>query len=513
MTTVGTAEPVPGLFTLVLHTHLPWLAHHGRWPVGEEWLYQSWSATYLPVLRVLRTLAREDRRQVLTLGITPVVAAQLDDPYCLAEMHHWLANWQLRALEATTLDEPLRAFGRHEYARAEQALAEFDTDWRHGAGPLLRELIDAETIELLGGPLTHPFQPLLHPRLRDFALREGLADAGLRFGHTPSGIWAPECAYAPGMETGYAAADVSHFMVDGPALHGDTALGRPVGDSGVIAFGRDLQVSYRVWSPKSGYPGHGAYRDFHTYDHVTGLKPARVTGRTVPSQDKAPYDPERADRAVDAHVADFVEVVRNRLIEESRRIGRPAHVVAAFDTELFGHWWHEGPVWLERVLRALPAAGVRIGTLSDAIADGFTGAPVELPPSSWGSGKDWRVWAGDQVTDLVNLNSEVVDGALATVDKALAQNASLGAPVARDPVADQILREALLTVSSDWPFMVSKDSAADYARYRAHLHAHATREIGDALAAGRREHAVRLAEGWNRADGLFGALDARRLSR
>ena len=54
-------RPVPGLFTLVLHTHLPWLAHHGRWPVGEEWLYQSWSAAYLPLMRVLRTLAAEDR--------------------------------------------------------------------------------------------------------------------------------------------------------------------------------------------------------------------------------------------------------------------------------------------------------------------------------------------------------------------------------------------------------------------------------------------------------------------
>ena len=205
--------------------------------------------------------------------------------------------------------------------------------------------------------------------------------------------------------------------------------------------------------------------------------------------------------------------MRQRLIAESERIGRPAHVVAAFDTELFGHWWYEGPVWLERVLRALPAAGVRVGTLSDAIADGFVGSPVELPPSSWGSGKDWQVWAGEQVADLVQLNGEVVDTALTTVDKALEQGASLGAPTPRDFVADQILRETLLTVSSDWPFMVSKDSAADYARYRAHLHAHATREIAGALASGRREHAQRLSDGWNRADGLFGALDARRLPR
>lgn len=520
----GAAPEVPGLFTLVLHTHLPWLAHHGRWPVGEEWLYQSWSAAYLPLMRVLRTLAAENRRHLVTLGMTPVVTAQLDDPYCLTGMHHWLANWQLRAVEAATMrtstatspacrPEALRAFGIRELDEAGGALEDFATRWRHGGSPLLRELIDADTIELLGGPLAHPFQPLLNPRLREFALREGLDDARQRFAHTPVGIWAPECAYAPGMETDYAAAGVGHFMVDGPSLHGDTALGRPVGGSRVIAFGRDLRVSYRVWSPKSGYPGHAAYRDFHTYDHVTGLKPARVTGRNVPADDKAPYDPLRADQAVDAHVADFVDVVRRRLAEESDRIGRPAHVVAAFDTELFGHWWYEGPVWLERVLRALPEAGVRVGTLSDAVADGFVGAPVELPPSSWGSGKDWQVWSGEQVADLVRLNTEVVETALSTVDKALTQTASLGSPTPRDTVADQILRETLLTVSSDWPFMVSKDSAADYARYRAHLHAHATREIADALAAGRRDHATRLADGWNRADGLFGALDARRLPR
>jgi 1,4-alpha-glucan branching enzyme len=170
-------------------------------------------------------------------------------------------------------------------------------------------------------------------------------------------------------------------------------------------------------------------------------------------------------------------------------------------------------MWLERVLRALPEAGVQVGTLSDAVAGGFVGAAVELPPSSWGSGKDWQVWAGDKVADLVQLNTEVVDSALSTIDKALDQTASLAGPIPRDRIADQILRETLLTVSSDWPFMVTKDSAADYARYRARIHAHAAREIAGALASGRRDTAQRLADGWNQADGLFGALDARRLPR
>ena len=153
-----------------------------------------------------------------------MVNAQLDDPYCLDGMHHWLANWRLRAAEAASVrsaprsksagyqactPEALRALGIRECAEADKALDDFATHWRHGGSPLLRSLIDAGTVELLGGPLAHPFQPLLAPRLREFALREGLADAQQRLAHRPSGIWAPECAYAPGMEHDYAAAGVT----------------------------------------------------------------------------------------------------------------------------------------------------------------------------------------------------------------------------------------------------------------------------------------------------------------
>lgn len=169
------ASPVPGLFTLVLHTHLPWLAHHGRWPVGEEWLYQSWAAAYLPLLQVLAALADENRHRLITLGMTPVVNAQLDDPYCLNGVHHWLANWQLRAEEAASVryarqsksadypsctPEALRAFGIRECADAARALDNFATRWRHGGSPLLRGLIDAGTVELLGGPCGHPLHLL-----------------------------------------------------------------------------------------------------------------------------------------------------------------------------------------------------------------------------------------------------------------------------------------------------------------------------------------------------------------
>ncbi|WP_410615942.1 1,4-alpha-glucan branching protein domain-containing protein [Amycolatopsis sp. lyj-109] len=495
-----------GTFCLVVHSHLPWLPHHGSWPVGEEWLYQAWAHSYLPMVELLERFADEGRREVLTLGVTPVLAAQLDDPYSIRAFHDWLGHWQLRAQHAATLwrgDPLLRELAAAEHRTAVRAAEELGTRWRHGFSPVLRSLVDNSTIELLGGPLAHPFQPLLDPRVREFALNAGLADTALRLGTRPEGIWAPECGYAPGMENDYAAAGVRRFMVDGPSLRGETWAARPVGGTDVLAFGRDLEVTYRVWSPKAGYPGHAAYRDFHTWQHEVGLKAARVTGKTVEPRDKAPYDPALAADVLGTHVKDFVETVVTRLRSLKRQHGREALVVAAYDTELFGHWWHEGPAWLEGVLRALPEAGVRVTTLKGAVEAGHVGEAIDLPSSSWGSGKDWRVWDGEQVRDMVAANSALQDRLLDLV-RGLDRTA-------RDVVADQAVAEAMLALESDWAFMVTKDSAADYARRRAAVHTERFDELAGLLRRGDRARAAELAAAYRADDGPFGHLDARTL--
>jgi 1,4-alpha-glucan branching enzyme len=308
------------------------------------------------------------------------------------------------------------------------------------------------------------------------------------------------------MEEGYAAAGVQRFLVDGPALRGDTAFARTVGTSDVVCFGRDLPVTYRVWSPRSGYPGGRDYRDFHTYDHSSGLKPSRVTGRRVPAERKKPYDPELAAKAVRRDAADFVTVVRDRLTALAREHGRPSLVVAAYDTELFGHWWFEGPDWLGEVLRALPEAGVRVTTLRGAVDAGLVGGPVALPASSWGSGKDWRVWDGERVAPLVEAGWQVQDRLLGTVDAADAAPWRAG----RDTLLDGLARQALLALSSDWAFMVTKDSAADYARHRASSHADGFSHLADLIRLGARDKAVDVATELRIRNGVFGNLDARR---
>ncbi len=506
-----TTQPV-GTCCIVLHTHLPWVAHAGTWPVGEEWLHQAWSASYLPLVDMLQRQAAAGRRDLLTVGVTPVLHAMLDDPYLLREQHTWLGYWQTRAAQLGA-SGPYADVAAGEFARATEALSMFERDWAHGASPLLRSLADSGVVELLGGPATHPFQPLLADRrVVDAQLGVGLDDQALRLGTRPRGIWAPECGYRPGLESSYATAGVGHFLVDGPTLLGSvddplaTGAGWTVGDSDVVAFGRDLDVTYRVWSPRSGYPGGRWYRDFHHYDHETGIRPFRVTGKTTADHEKKPYDAGQAARAVGKDARDFVDVVRRRLVEVHERRGRPGVVVVAYDTELFGHWWLEGPQWLEAVLRLLPAAGVELSTLRGAVESGHVAGAASLRPGSWGSGKDWRVWEGAAVADLVDESGAAQERLVDVVAKSVRER-----PGQRIEALDQLAREAFLLMSSDWAFMVTKDSAAAYARSRHAAHLARFTELADLIAGGRDAAADRLAGRLREVDGPFGHLDARRL--
>jgi len=462
------SPPPVGTVCVVLHTHLPWLAGHGTWPVGEEWLHQAWSSSYLPLVEVLHGLADEGRGDLVSLGITPTLAAQLDDPGCLREHHAWLARWQLRAEELAvgTRDPHLRVAASREWRAAAGATRAFERRWRHGGSAALRPLVDAGTVELLGGPATHPVLPLLPGSLAGAAVTAGLDDAAVRLGRRPGGIWVPECAVAPGLQDLLDEAGVSHLMVEEATLR---AAGRGTDRlwwwGGVLVAGRDLALTDRVWSSRSGYPSGPDYQDFHHLDEGSGFRVWRVTDPTKP--DKAGYDPDRAAAAVSRDAVAFAGAVRERLLDRRRRGEEPLAVVA-WDTELFGHWWHEGPQFLAQALRLLPEAGVRVATLGRVAAEQAGRAPeVDLPAGSWGHGKDLGLWAGPAVADL-RADQQAVAAELLS---AVRPSARPGAH--RDRRLDAMTREALLLHASDWAFMVSRDSAAGYAldRHVGHLSA------------------------------------------
>jgi len=182
-------------------------------------------------------------------------------------------------------------------------------------------------------------------------------------------------------------------------------------------------------------------------------------------------------------------------------------VVAAYDTELFGHWWHEGPAFLAHVLRLLPEAGVEVTTLRRALEQGAVRGRVELPAGSWGAGKDFRVWAGEPVRPLVDEGFWVQRRLLDLVGRERAA----GRIGQRRADLDQLARQALLALSSDWAFMVTRDQAAEYAWRRAAEHRAAFHRLAELVEHGD-PRADAEAAAQRLTDGPFGALDARTLA-
>ncbi len=522
--------------SFVLHTHLPWLKGHGQWPVGEEWLFQAWGTSWLPVTDLLLRLGAEGHRDVLTLGVTPMVAAQVADERLRAEVGSWLASGMWRSWEQA-----------HHHHMGEDVTTLHDHHWRRhrhlldcwerveDAGGLLAAWarLDADgVVEVLGGPATHPYQPLL----ADEALLRAQLEVGLRaherwLGRRPTGLWAPECGYRPagpvgdptrppvtvdghgtptlharragdlpGLEQLYADAGIDHVLVDAATLvraaggreqdwttrpdpDPTTGDGAWIGTSDVAAYARDLSVAYHVWSPDAGYPGGDWYLDFHS-PGTWGTHPSwRVTSRDTPPGHKAIYEPARAAAAAAADAEHFVDAVHATLD------GRPDDVaVAAYDTELFGHWWYEGVAWLEAVLRRAHAdPALRTTTLASRLRRRPPTRRLELPESSWGFAKGHATWVTDDTRPLW----ERLDRVTARARAALATGHG------PTEVREQLARELLQAQCSDWPFLVTRGGSPEYAHWRFGQHA---------------DHVELLSEGLERAPDAGSLLDeARRL--
>src|SRR3954468_19705292 len=77
-------------FIFTLHSHLPYVLNHGRWPHGSDWLCEAALDTYLPLLEAIRGLSSETVPSPITIGFTPVLANQLTSPIFVAEMEAFL---------------------------------------------------------------------------------------------------------------------------------------------------------------------------------------------------------------------------------------------------------------------------------------------------------------------------------------------------------------------------------------------------------------------------------------
>jgi 1,4-alpha-glucan branching enzyme len=447
------SDATVGDLAIVLHSHMPYVEGFGTYPFGEEWLFDAVIRSYLPVLEVARQL---------TVTVTPVLADQLEDPGVQLRLRDFLVDYRIEAAKDDVANVPpeCREAAKAEAARYERALASLDS---MGGDPL-RAFQAAERdgrVAIMASAATHAVLPLL-------ATRQGLRlqlDAGLRSHRRrfdwQGGFWLPECAYAPGLEWELAEHGVRWFCVDqSRAAGGLDGLSPVQTDAGPVAFPIDWETISRVWA-LDGYPSHPAHAMFMGKS-LRGTQIWKVGGGA--------YDPKSATAAAREQADDFVEAVADRLATYREGRGRRGLLVFAIDTELLGHWWSEGPVWLERVIDRAGDGGLRLLTLREAL-DAHPAERRRLWPASWGDGKDLRSWDSPGVADLAWAARRLELRLLTALESGLERGAAL-----------RSARELLATQSSDWAFLDGKGQAGDYPFQRATAHAQAMLEAIDSSA-------------------------------
>jgi 1,4-alpha-glucan branching enzyme len=494
-----------GVFALMLHAHIPYCRKSGVWPAGEEWLFEAMNETYIPLLKAFRSLMNDGIKPRTMVGLVPVLMEQLADGYMKDRFCVYMEDKIRRA--RSDVDR-----FRNDPARLEVArywLGVFEDNYRTYTDDFYKDILgtckwlqEEGAIEVLTSAATHAFLPLLEGDSAVFAqMRLGVDTYEKFFGRKPRGFWLPECAYRPpewsergrymrrGLDQWLEDVGIEYFFVESVGITAASFVEnrhqeiRPstfrgyLLPSGVSVFGRNVDTGKQVWSPDLGYPGDPHYLEFHSKDPESGLNCWRVTGRP----DKEVYHPGEARARIRSHAEHFVSLLEGVFEHAEMPEARPV-VVAPYDCELFGHWWHEGVSWIEQVYRILAEKDSVIPmSLGDYLGRYRpTFSTIAMDRSTWGLNSDYTVWLNPEhgwIWPYLNSSSREMEdilGKARPVDE-------------RDRrILRQMARELLLMQGSDWPFLLFTLQAKEYANQRFHHHhqrfrklAWAAQDLGD----------------------------------
>jgi 1,4-alpha-glucan branching enzyme len=508
-------------FSLVLHTHLPMVVNHGRWPHGSDWLCEAAFECYLPLLETAERLTADGIAPKWTINLSPILTEQLSSPEFQKELAFYHDNVRRACVESR---DHFGRTGDTGLVKLTHFWEEFyDRMWelhRRIGGDIpgaFAELERQGALEIITCAATHGYLPLLS---RDesihLQLRTAVESHRRHFGRAPRGIWLPECAYRPryewtpptgrdqgkvrrmrpGVEEMLAAYGLQYFVADSHLIAASAPVflyrdyfplrgeisntaAEPLrtqrrspyapwrvasrgGTGDAVAFFRDPRTTLQVWSREHGYPGDFAYLEFHKKHFPGGLRLWRITDASRDLGTKQPYDPETAMQSVRAQARHFVELIRETAMAAAD--DGPAVICSPYDAELFGHWWFEGPAWLEQVSRNMARADIRPVTLGEALDAVPPRGTVALPEGSWGEGGDHRVWLNPDTEwtwdRVYSAEAEWVE---------LSRMRRQGDGDFKRALA-QATRELLLLESSDWQFLVTTWAARDYAERRVAEH-------------------------------------------
>lgn len=480
-----------GYLALVLHAHLPFVRHPEHdFFLEEKWFYEAVTETYIPLLWTLEKLLEDGVEFKITLSLSPTLISMMNDNLLRHRYVHQLEKLielAHREVERTRYQPEFNSsalmyldlFSHNHYLFTEK----YHWDLVRG----FKRLQDAGKLEIITTGATHGYFPLLGINREVIYAQVAVAVQNYEenFGQRPKGFWLPECAYHPGDDQILRKFGIKYFIVENHSIL--YASPRPkygyfapvYCPSGVAAFGRDVESSKQVWSAKEGYPGDPDYRDFYRdigyelpTEYIgnylpeknirthTGIKYYRITNHN--DDHKEPYVRNNALNKAAIHAGNFMFNREKQVEWLAQILDRKPVIVAPYDAELFGHWWFEGPQWLDFLIRKIhyDQKTIQLITLSDYL-NIYPCNQVSIPnESSWGwkgyheiwlnGANDW-IWrhlhkAGERMIELAN----TYPNAWGLLRRAL----------------NQAARELLLAQSSDWPFIIKTGTMVDYAKKR-----------------------------------------------
>lgn len=485
-----------GYLLLALHAHLPYIRHpeYDRGILEERWLFEAITECYFPLYQMLEKLQADRVNFALTFSISPTLLTMLTDPMLQERYQNYLTTQQQLAES-----EVVRTAGQTEFhplalmyrQRIEQVMASCSK--AGGFGSLFVEALkgyqEKGLVEVITCAGTHGFLPLMSGaeawRAQIIAAQSLYRSY---FGCLPRGMWLPECGYTPEISPVLKECGVGYFFGETHAL--EYASPKPLygvyapvyTPDGTAVFGREQRLARQVWDSKTGYPGDYYYREFYRdigYDLDlnylrpflpagdirldTGFKYYRITG---PDDHKEPYHPELARGQVEAHVAHFLSECRQQIDRQAGEMDRPPAVAAPYDAELFGHWWFEGPWWLDSLCRKLAVKpDLEMITPSEYLRRHPVNQVVEVPMSTWGQGGYNYYWLNPQ-NDWIYRHLHRAERRMTLLADLYPEATGLTARA-----LNQAARELLLAQSSDWAFILKAGTVTEYAvqRFKNHL--------------------------------------------
>lgn len=486
-----------GYLALVLHAHLPYVRHpeHEEF-LEEDWLYEAITETYLPLLEMLAGLVRDQVPFALTMSLTPPLCHMLRDPLLQERYERYLTRsiaLAKKEIERTKGDFALQDITHFYLERLTRCYDAYVHTWKRDLVSAFGSFQEQGVLEIITCAATHGFLPLMASfpeavRAQIFIARDHYRQT---FGRDPRGIWLPECAYTAELDKLLQEANLRWFVLDSHGLmfgnpRPQYAIYSPVfTPAGPAAFGRDRESSRQVWSAEEGYPGDPAYRDFYRdigfdlsreYLHdfmpadgprkFTGLKYHRITGRTP---QKELYNRHWAMSAADSHASHFMGARAEQIRHLGGHMNVPPIVVSPFDAELFGHWWFEGPEFLNLFIRksVYDQDAYRLTTPSAFLEKNDTHQLLVPSASSWGHKGYWEVWL-DESNSWIYPHLHMA--AKRMTESARRFWAMDTLPPLIDRTLRQMARELLLAQSSDWAFLMKTGTAKNYASKRTRDH-------------------------------------------